>query len=253
MMFALGKGHDLAAVDLTSSYPDSARLLPTVGYHRALNPEGIVSMKPDLVIHSNDIGPSNVIPQLDKLGLSVKTFGAANTYDSAEVVIKQLGEYFGATKKADSIVAKMESDKAMLQNLRKQFTDTPSVMVIHYGQANNVFFVMSGRKGAADQMIEAAGGKPAVYDAKGARQLSPEAIAAANPDIIIATNYGFDKMGGTIASFKSVPGVALTRAARQNHIYRFEEHDLVYFGPRSADNILKLMQLFHPNMHVPAH
>jgi iron complex transport system substrate-binding protein len=119
MMFALGKGQDLVAVDLTSSYPDSARLLPTVGYHRALNPEGIVSMKPDLVIHSNDIGPANVIPQLDKLGLNMKTFGAANTYDSAEVVIRQLGDYFGATKKADSIVAKMEADKEMLRDLSK--------------------------------------------------------------------------------------------------------------------------------------
>ncbi len=253
MMFALGKGHDLVAVDLTSSYPDSARLLPTVGYHRALNPEGIVSMKPDLVIHSNDIGPANVIPQLDKLGLTIKTFGAANTYDSAEIVLKQLGDYFGVGEKADSIVAKMVSEKLFIQDLRKQVRDTPTVMVIHYGQANNVFFVMSGRKGAADQMITYAGGKSALYDAKGARQLSAEAIATANPDIIIATNYGFDKMGGTVASFKSVPGVALTNAAKNNRIYRFEEHDLVYFGPRSADNIIKLMRLLHPDIHVPAH
>ena len=37
MVFALGKGHDLVAVDLSSTYPDSAKLLKTVGYHRALN------------------------------------------------------------------------------------------------------------------------------------------------------------------------------------------------------------------------
>lgn len=107
-------------------------------------------MKPDLVIHCNEIGPAHVIPQPDKLGLTIQTFEAANTYDSAEIVIRQLGDYFGAAKRADSIVAKMESDIKNLTNLRKQFTDTPSVMVIHYGQANNVFFVMSGRKGAAD-------------------------------------------------------------------------------------------------------
>ena len=50
MVFALGKGHDIVAVDLSSTYPDSAKLLPTVGYHRALNPEGIISLNPDLVI-----------------------------------------------------------------------------------------------------------------------------------------------------------------------------------------------------------
>src|SRR3954467_12802748 len=72
MMFALGKGHNLVAVDLSSTYPDSAKLLKTVGYHRALSPESIIAMEPDLVIHSNDVGPANVLPQIEKAGLKVK-------------------------------------------------------------------------------------------------------------------------------------------------------------------------------------
>ena len=250
MMFALGKGHDIVACDLTSTYPDSAKLLPTVGYHRALNPEGIISMKPDLVIHSNDIGPANVIPQIEKVGLKIQTFGAANTYDSAKIVLMELARYFGAEARADSIINKMDADMQKVELMQKLVKDTPKVMIIHYGQANNNFFVMSGRRGAADKMIAYAGGKSAIYDAKGARQLSAEAIAAANPDIIIATNFGYDKMGGTIDGFKTVPGVALTNAAKNGKIYRFEEHDLVYFGPRTPENILKLMNLLHPQLHV---
>lgn len=251
MMFALGKGHNIVACDLTSTYPDSAQLLPTVGYHRALNAEGIISMKPDLIIHSNDIGPVHVIPQLEKLGLRVKTFGGANTFDSAKLVLKELGSFFGAEAKADSIVSKMDSEMTLqVQQLRQVPHDTPTVMIIHYGQANNYFFVMSGRNGAGDRMILSAGGRPALYDGKGARQLSAEAIAAANPDIIIATNFGFDKMGGTAEQFKQVPGVALTNAARNNRIYRFEEHDLVYFGPRTPENVLKLMNLIHPEINA---
>lgn len=251
MMFALGKGHDIVACDLTSSYPDSAKLLPTVGYHRALNPEGIISMKPDLVIHANDIGPATVVPQLEKIGLHIKTFGNANSFDSAKMVLLELGRFFGAERRADSIVAKMDSDMLHIKQLQQQqLKDSPTVMIIHYGQANNNFFVMSGRNGAGDRMIRAAGGIPAGYDGKGARQLSAEAIAAANPDIIIATNFGFDKMGGTAEKFREVPGVALTAAAKNNRIYRFEEHDLVYFGPRTGANIMKLMQLIHPAMHV---
>ena len=75
MMFALGKGHNIVAVDLSSTYPDSAKLLKTVGYHRALSPESIIAMQPDLVIHSNDIGPENVLPQIAKVGLNIKVFG----------------------------------------------------------------------------------------------------------------------------------------------------------------------------------
>jgi len=95
MLFALGKGHNIVACDLTSSYPDSAKLLPTVGYHRALNPEGIISMKPEIVIHSNDIGPASVLPQLEKIGLNIKAFGGANTLDSAKILLAALGNYFG--------------------------------------------------------------------------------------------------------------------------------------------------------------
>ncbi|MES2004150.1 MAG: ABC transporter substrate-binding protein [Bacteroidota bacterium] len=251
MMFALGKGHDIVACDLTSSFPDSAKLLPTVGYHRALNAEGIISTKPDLVIHSNDIGPANVIPQLEKVGLHIKTFGGANTFDSAKMVLLDLGKFFGAEAKADSIINKMDHDMSLhVQMLREMQKDTPTVMIIHYGQANNNFFVMSGRNGAGDRMIRSAGGKPATYDGKGARQLSAEAIAAANPDIIIATNFGFDKMGGSAEKFKQLPGVALTNAAKNNRIYRFEEHDLVYFGPRTPENVLKLMNLIHPEFNA---
>jgi len=245
MLFALGKGHNIVACDLTSSYPDSAKLLPTVGYHRALNPEGIVSMKPDIVIHSNDIGPASVLPQLEKLQLNINAFNGANTLDSAKLLLTDLGKFFGAEKQADSLNALLDADMKLVAVEQAKIKDTPTVMIIHYGQANNVYFVMSGRKGPGDKMILSAIGKTANYDAKGAKQISAEAIAKANPDIIIATDYGFDKMGSA-EKFKTLPGVALTNAAKNNKIYRFEEHDLVYFGPRSGQNILKLIKLLHP-------
>ena len=105
---------------------------------------------------------------------------------------------------------------------------------------------MSGRNGAGDKMIKMAAGKTAHYDAKGARQISAEAVAAANPDIIIATDFGFDQMGSMDKFISQVPGVSLTNAAKNKRIYRFEEHDLIYFGPRTGENILKLFNLIHP-------
>lgn len=248
MVFALGKGHNLVAVDLSSTYPDSAKLLKTVGYHRALNAEGIISMDPDLVIHSNDIGPENVLPQLQKAGLHIKAFGGANTIDSARLLLKELGQFFGVESKADSIIASMDAGIRQAQDSVKALplSDTPSVMIIHFGRANNVYFVMSGRNGVGDKMIALAGAKTAKYDAKGARQISAEAVATANPDIIIATDFGFDQMGGMDKFIEGVPGVALTNAGKNKRIVRFEEHDLVYFGPRTGENILKLFKLLHP-------
>jgi iron complex transport system substrate-binding protein len=248
MVYALGKGHDLVAVDLSSTYPDSAKLLTTVGYHRALSPESIIAMNPDLVIHSNDIGPENVLPQITNAGLNIKAFGGANTIDSAKILLKELGAFFGEEKRADSISKKIDADIAAAADSLKAMNlkDTLSVMIIHFGRANNVYFVMSGRRGVGDKMIALAGGKTAIYDAKGARQISAEAVAAANPDIIIATDFGFDQMGNMHKFIEGVPGVALTNAGKNKRIVRFEEHDLVYFGPRTGENIIKLMKLLYP-------
>jgi len=248
MVFALGKGHNIVAVDLSSTYPDSAKLLKTVGYHRALSPESIIAMNPDLVIHSNDIGPDNVLPQITKAGLNIKAFGGANTIDSAKLLLKELGKFFGEEKKADSIIAKMSEGIAKAADSLKarNITDSVKVMIIHFGLRNNNYFVMSGRNGVGDKMIRLAGCTPAVYDGKGAREMSAEAVALANPDIIIATDFGYDRMGSMDKFISSVPGVSLTNAGKNKRIVRFEEHDLIYFGPRTGENIIKLINLLHP-------
>lgn len=246
-VFALGKGHNIVAVDLSSTYPDSARLLKTVGYHRALAAEPIISMNPDLVIHSNDIGPENVLPQITKAGLHIKAFGGANTIDSAKLLLKELGAFLGVENKADSLVAVLDAGIAKAADTLKALgiKDSLKVMIIHFGLRNNNYFVMSGRNGVGDKMIRLAGCTPAKYDGKGSREMSPEAVALANPDVIIATDYGYDKMGSMEKFIASVPGVALTNAGKNKRVVRFEEHDLIYFGPRSGENIIKLINLLH--------
>ena len=253
MVFALGKGHNIVAVDLSSTYPDSAKLLKTVGYHRALSPESIIAMNPDLVIHSNDIGPENVLPQITKAGLNIKAFGGANTIDSAKLLLKELGKFFGEETKADSIIKTMEAGIAKAADTLKALAvkDSLKIMIIHFGLRNNNYFVMSGRNGVGDKMIRLAGCTPATYDGKGSREMSPEAVALANPDIIIATDFGYDKMGSMDKFISSVPGVALTNAGKNKRVVRFEEHDLIYFGPRTGDNIIKLISLLHTAAGVP--
>jgi iron complex transport system substrate-binding protein len=251
-VFALGKGHDIVAVDHSSTYPDSAKLLKDVGYHRALSPESIISMNPDLVIHSNDIGPENVLPQITKAGLNVKAFGGANTIDSAKLLLKELGKFLGVENKADSLVKVLDAGIAKAADTLKALgiKDSLRVMIIHFGLRNNNYFVMSGRNGVGDKMMRLAGATPALYDGKGSREMSAEAVAMANPDVIIATDFGYDRMGGMDKFITDVPGVSLTNAGKNKRIVRFEEHDLIYFGPRSGDNIIKLIHILYPKSSV---
>src|SRR6185312_428322 len=76
LIYALGAQAHLVGVDYSSTYPPEIKSVTTVGYHRALSAEGILSLKPTIVIHDNNIGPEQVVRQLADLNIPMKTFDA---------------------------------------------------------------------------------------------------------------------------------------------------------------------------------
>jgi iron complex transport system substrate-binding protein len=102
-----------------------------------------------------------------------------------------------------------------------------------------------GEGGGTGKMIEWAGGEMAVDSEKMQRMASPEIIAQANPDVILVTDFGFDRTGGSTDEIKGLPGVATSNAAKNNRIYRVEENQLMYFGPRTGENIEKVAAIIH--------
>lgn len=163
--------------------------------------------------------------------------------DSTKALIKEMGSYFHKEQKADSLCAKLDADINLSIQNAKKYTDTPKVLIIHFGRASNVYLVVS-KKGAAGKMIEWAGGTMAVTDTSGMKQLSAEVVSKYNPDVILLTDFGYDRLGSN-EKIKELPGISATKAAINNRIYRVEEHDIIYLGPRTGENTLKLQKLIH--------
>lgn len=242
LMFALHQGPKIVGVDLSSTYPTEATQLTTVGYHRALSAEGIISLNPTLVIHQNDIAPENVITQVQGVGIPVTTYPQANTIDSTKILISLLAKEFGEDTAAQRIIKQMDEQLAQAEATVKKYATQPRVMIVHFGRQKNQYFIM-GTKGPAHKMIQMAGGIN-VADSANFRNLSPEVIMQYQPDVILATDFGYDRMGSP-EKFAELPGIALTPAAKNGKIFRVEEHDLVYFGPRIGAIIINLAQLIH--------
>jgi len=242
IIYALGAQKDLVAVDLSSTYPPEIKSLPTVGYHRALSVEGILAVKPTLVLHNDDIGPEHVVRQLESLKIPMKKFAAKGAdVPTTEALITEMGAYFHREARAKELNARLEADLARARSLAPAGS-RPRVMVIHFGRAMNVYLTMTKASTAA-RMIEWAGGEMAVEGERGMVQLSPEVVAKANPDVLILTDFGYDRLGTKQEIATTLPGVGTTAAARNGRIYRIEEHDLVYIGPRTGENVLKLHDL----------
>ena len=177
----------------------------------------------------------------------MKNFGKyESTIPGTDSLIREMGSYFHKEQRADTLCMKLDNDmKTALEN-RKQYKDTTKVLVIHFGQAMNIYLVMT-KKSTAAKMIEWAGGTMAVDDEKGMKQISPEIVAASDPDVILLTDFGYDRLGGSPEKIKELPGVASTKAFKNNRIYRIEEHDVVYLGPRTGENVLNIQKLIHQN------
>ena len=250
IIWALGAQDRVVGVDLSSTYPPDVKKAQTVGYHRALSAEGILSLHPTAVIHDGNIGPPQVVEQLQGLNVPVKTFAAKNdSIDGTKALIREMGAYFHREDRAEELCRTLDAQMAASLERVKQYTDHPRVALIHFGRASNVYLVVGrgggGDGGAAGQMIEWAGGQMAI-DARGMQRMaSPETIAQANPDVILVTDFGYDRLGGSLDEIKALPGVATSNAAKDNRIYRVEEHELMYFGPRSGENIEKVAAIIH--------
>ena len=247
IIYALGAEDDLVAVDVSSVYPPQAKQLPTVGYHRALSLEGMLSAKPTVILRGgpSNIGPEQVVRQLESLRIPMKDFAMpSDDIEGAKALIREMGAYFHKEAKAEEVASKLDADMKRAMDSARQYADTPRVVIIHYGRANNVYLTMTAGS-TAGRMIAWAGGRIAIGDSGGMRQLSsPEIIAKANPDVILLTDFGYDRLAGR-ADILALPGVASTKAARTGRIFRVEENDLVYLGPRTGENVIKLRELIH--------
>jgi iron complex transport system substrate-binding protein len=164
--------------------------------------------------------------------------------EGTKALIREMGEFFHKEARAEELCEKLDSDLKRVMDAARQRPDTPTVAIIHYGQAMNIYLTIMGQS-VAGTMVRWAGGRMALNDSGGMKQLtSPEVLAKANPDVILLTEFGYDRLAG-LTDILALPGVAATKAGRTGRIWRIEEHDLIYFGPRTGENVEKLRELIH--------
>lgn len=250
IIWALGAQDRVVGVDLSSTYPPEVKDVQTVGYHRALSAEGILSLRPTAILHDNNIGPPQVVEQIQALNVPMKTFDAENdSIDGTKALIREMGAYFHKEERAEELCRTLDEQMAASLEKIKQYNDHPRVAVIHFGRASNVYMVVGkggrGDAAGAGKMIEWAGGQMALDTEGMQRMTSPEMVAQANPDVIVVTDYGFDRLGGSTEQVKALPGVDTSNAAKTGRIYRVEENQLMYFGPRTGENVEKVAALIH--------
>ena len=104
MLFAIGAGDQVEAVDDTSDYPEDAPSTDLSAF--TPNAEAIAGYAPDLVVLSDDL--NGIVDSLDALSVPTLLLPAAETLDDSYEQLEVLGDATGHADEADEVVADMQ-------------------------------------------------------------------------------------------------------------------------------------------------
>jgi iron complex transport system substrate-binding protein len=230
MLFAVGAGKQVTAVDDQSNFPADAPKTDLSGFKP--NAEAIAAKQPDLVLITNDT--DKIKDQLTALRIPVYLAPAAVTLEDTYKQLTEIGALTGHRTEAADVVQRIRDDIAKLT------ADAPKRMAkpTYYYELDPTFytvtsktfvgslFAMFGLDNVADK-ADADGSKG------GYPQMSAEALIAADPDLIFLADSKCCQQ--SLASVKARPGWAAVTAVKNGHVVTLDDDVASRWGPRVVD------------------
>jgi iron complex transport system substrate-binding protein len=230
MLFAIGAGDQVVAVDSYSNYPEDAPITDLSAYEP--NIEAISGYEPDLVVL--DGSDEELVEGLETLGIEVFEAPAPADLEGAYDQMVELGEVVGHADEADALVEEMQADiDALLADLPER--DDPLTYYHEldtqlYSVTSETFigelYSMAGLDNIADAADPdgANGGYP---------QLSAELIVDADPDLVFLADTKC--CAQTAETFAARPGFGALTAVTEGNIVPLDDDIASRWGPRVVD------------------
>ena len=250
---ALGGESKLVGVDTTSQHPESLKALPSIGYQRQLSAEGILSLQPQILVGTEEMGPPPVLAQIRSAGVQVDMFSAQPDLPTLKDNLHHLGKLLGSEAKANALFVgyeqALEQQKSWVA--KAQATQkTPGVLLL-LGHAGGKPMI-AGKDTAADWLLQQAGGRNLATHT-GYKPFSVESLAGLSPDVLVFADRALTGDAARAALFKQNPILASTPAAKTGRVFELDPTLLVGgLGPRLPQSLAKLSAGFYPSQAKPA-
>ncbi|MBV9353945.1 MAG: ABC transporter substrate-binding protein [Chloroflexi bacterium] len=248
IVFALGAGDRLVAVDRFSNYPAEAQAIqPHLDTYPSPSVETIVALKPDLVLSLAD--RDDALNQLRQQGIPVLRL-VPSTFDQTVTDINRLGDLLGAPSQArtvtDDMLRRRDAVVAAVADAPR-----PSVYEeLDAGDPTRPF--AAGPNGFYGELIDLAGGTNIFADLPGDfAQVSAESIIDRNPDVILMTDVDLPESPQTPAMLAARPGWDAITAVQNGAIYPLQGALVSTPGPRLIDGLESIAAVLHPDRFAP--
>lgn len=242
IVYALGAGDRLVAVDSTSIFPAAATRLPRVGYMRSLSSEGVLAMRPQALIATAEAGPAAALAQIRATGVPVTTVPSDHNFDTLRTRVRTIAAALGLESRGADLETRIAAQWSEAKRAVAGYAGRPKVLFLLAHTGNSA--MVAGEETAADAMIRYAGARNALSGFKGYKPLTAEAAVNAAPDVVLITTEGLETVGGAERLWAR-PGLALTPAGAARRVVAFDALYLLGFGPRLPQAVKDLAQALH--------
>ena len=234
LVFALGAASRLVGRSRWDTYPDSAKLIASVGDGMRPNVEAVLGARPDLVLLYASEENRAARDALRRAGIATLTQRVDRSGEFARAIVA-LGAVLGDSTRGiivrDSVLASLERARAMTRSL-------PRVRVVW--PLWDAPLMAVGRGSFLHELIEAAGGENIFADLDPpSPQVAFEEVVRRDPDAILTSP-------ANVASMRADPRWRALRAVRENRILAYDTALVGRPGVRLGEAALHLAGLLHP-------
>ena len=249
VIYALGLQDRIVGVDSTSQFPPEAlKQKANVGYVRALSAEGVLSLKPTLIMLIDGAGPPDAVSLLNESGVKIARINDGLTPEGVSSKIAAIGAAIGAGAPAERLAAQTKARFDELATLRSGITKKKRILFLLSLQNGRA--MVGGRNSSADGIIALAGGINVADAIEGYKPMTDEAIAAAAPDMVLMMRNS-SAHNTTPDELFAMPAFSQTPAANGKRLVHMDGLYLLGFGPRTPMAARDLMAAIYPEAAIP--
>ncbi|MCL7423546.1 hemin ABC transporter substrate-binding protein [Streptomyces sp. YS415] len=246
IVFTLGLGDRVVARDITATFQQAAKL-PVVTRGHDVSAEGVLSLRPDLVIAETSSGPREAMEQIRAAGVPVLVVDPARGLDDVGTRIRAVADALGVPAAGQRLTERSERRISAVREEVPGTGEKPRVAFLYLRGSASVYLI-GGTGSGATSLIEAAGGIDAGAESgltKDFTAITSEALVKAAPDAILVMSKGLASVGG-IDGLVKIPGVAQTPAGMDRRVVSVEDGVLLNYGPRTDQVLESVVRQLYP-------
>jgi iron complex transport system substrate-binding protein len=240
LLFAAGAGDRIVGVDDSSDYPAEVAGIARVGEPAALDIEGLLRLKPTLIVLWDSGTPASRKAELERLHLQLYVTDQRHLDDIGATLIE-----FGRLAGTEPVAAAAASGyRAELVQLRARYAGRSRLRVF-YQVWDRPLYTLSGAH-VVSEVLSLCGGDNVFADLSTlAPAIDKEAVLARNPDVILVAAIGADGARQTL-EWNQFPNL---RAVRSHHVFTVDPSLVGRMAPRILQGVREVCGLLDAARH----